>query len=353
MFKASYKITFAWLFSFVLFACQPNAPSTQVSLGDVGNSRVTNIHVKPAPPQTTSGDLEEFPLPNCGGTSELSQSLGTQVSVSKSVIVGGTATVTGGGEIEVPETAKISLEIAIEASYQQEYETANSRLDSVEMKAAPGSHVVYIIQWEKQEFSSIVTYEMDGELLESPYTFSMRVPKFKDSYQEICPEGIGSTTPPTPISTTESKIDTSTTPASSGAGPLRPHYQVVVGDGIFSTGTFSDGLAPYNENWLWDNNHFNIQRIRQEEYPSGCDIARYNTNLVWIAGTAGMQLSINDEIVGTYNIADDAHGYIFEKQIHMGDKLCAVNFRSIGFQIVLGPDIYYHYDSYCYRGACK
>lgn len=134
--------------------------------------------------------------------------------------------------------------------------------------------------------------------------------------------------------------------------PIREHYQVNVGDGIFESGTFSDGLAPYDEDWLWANDHFDIQRIRQEEYPSGCDVSRYNTNLVWISGSAGMQFTVNDEVVGTYQIADNAHGYMFQWPIHMGDKLCAVNFRSIGFSIILGPDVYYHYDSYCYRGHC-
>lgn len=135
--------------------------------------------------------------------------------------------------------------------------------------------------------------------------------------------------------------------------PIREHFQVVVGDGVFESGTFSDGLAPYSENWLWENKHFNIQRIRPEEYPSGCDVSRYNTNLVWISGSTGMQFSINDEVVGTYNIADDPHGYIFQWSIRMGDKLCALKYKSIGYSIILGPDIYYHYDSYCYRGNCK
>src|SRR5688500_7472247 len=50
--------------------------------------------------------------------------------------------------------------------------------------------------------------------------------------------------------------------------PIREHYQVSVGDGIFTSGTFSDGLAPYSESWLQDNNHFKIQRIRPEENPN-------------------------------------------------------------------------------------
>ena len=136
--------------------------------------------------------------------------------------------------------------------------------------------------------------------------------------------------------------------------PLREHYEVTVGEGLFEKGTFSDGMAPYSEQWLWDNDHFDVQRIRQEEYPSGCDISRYNTDLVWIGGTPGMSIAINGEEVGQYTIAADSHGYIFKWSIQMGDEICAVGFvKSVGFFIILGPDIYYQHDSYCYRGHCK
>ena len=152
----------------------------------------------------------------------------------------------------------------------------------------------------------------------------------------------------------QSNVDTAASTPVSQIGPFRPHYQVAIGDGIFAQGTFSDGMAEYSQDWLWANGYGNIQRIRQEENPSGCDISRHNTNLVWISGTKGMQFSVNDEAVGTYDAADDPHGYIFEYPINFGDKLCAVNYRaSTGFAILLGPNIYYHYDSYCYRGNCK
>lgn len=322
---------------------QPNAVSS--------GGEVQSIQVDKASPQKTIGITEEFSLPNCGGTEKLTQTLGTQVSVSKSVQMGTTVSVKGGGEVGVSAAAKLTVEAAVEAEYQQEYETANSRLDTIGMGAAPKTHVIYTIEWEKQEFSSMVTYELNRELVQTPYTFTMSVPKIAGSREEVCPT-IGLVIPPTPISPTESGIDVAATPVSQD-GPIRPHYQVTVGDGIFSEGTFSDGLAPYSEQSLWNNNRFNIQRIRPEEYPSGCDIARYNTNLVWISGTTGMQFSVNDSVVGTYNIADDPHGYIFEWPINIGDKLCAVGFRSVGYSIIIGPDIYYQYDSYCYRGNCK
>lgn len=339
----------------VLSSCQPSSSSADVPTAiseTSGNDQISNIQVKTVTSQKYPGNTEEFPLPNCGGTGKLTQSLGTQASVSKTVEIGTAVEVSGGGAVAISEIASVSLEMAIEAAYQQEYETANSRLDTIGMEAAPRTHVVYTVEWEKQEFSSIVTFEYDRELLQSPYTFVMNVPKISGSREEKCPD-IGSVVPPTPIPQTEAEADISEPTPVSQEGPFRSHYQVVVGDGIFAQGTFSDGLSEYSEDWLWANDHFDIQRIRQEEYPSGCDISRYNTNLVWISGSAGMQFTVNDEVVGTYEIADDPHGYIFEWPIQMGDKLCAVNFRSIGFSIILGPDIYYHYDSYCYRGACK
>ena len=329
----------------VISTPQTNSPSN-------GNSEVQNISVDTVSAQRTPGTTEEFPLPNCGGTGKLTQSLGTQVSVTKKVEMGATASIKGGGEVGISETAKITLEAAIEAAYKQEYDTANSRLDTISMEAAPKTHVIYTIEWERQEFSSIVTFEFNREMVQTPYKFIMNVPKIAGSREENC-ANIGSVIPATPISPNQSSVDLSSSTPVGQDGPFRPHYQVVVGDGIFAQGTFSDGMAEYSQDWLWANGHGDIQRIRKEEYPSGCDIARYNTNLIWIAGTAGMQISINDKIVGTYKIADNAHGYIFQYPINMGDKICAVNYRaSTGYAILLGPNIYYHYDSYCYRGNC-
>lgn len=342
------------LLSVIIPSCRSiSSDNDQHSASEASQSdKVSDVQVKTVNSKKFPGNTEEFPLPNCGGTGKLTQSLGTQASVSKMVEIGTAVEVSGGAEVDIPETASLSLEMAVEAAYRQEYETANSRLDTIGMEAAPRTHVIYTVEWEKQEFSSIVTFEYNREMLQTPYTFTMNVPKIAGSRGEKCSD-IGSVVPATPIPKTESEVDVSQPTPVSQEGPFRSHYQVVVGDGIFGEGSFSDGLAEYSNDWLRSNDHFDIQRIRQEEYPDGCDISRYNTNLVWISGTSGMQFAVNDEVIGTYQIADDPHGYIFEWPIKMGDKLCAVNFRSVGFSIVLGPDIYYHYDSYCYRWGCK
>lgn len=169
--------------SLFLISCQPPvSPPTPVAQ----ENDIQDIHVQMAEPVKTTADVEQFPLPNCGGTDKLGQSLGMYASITKNVTVGGKATVTGGGEVAIPETAKLKLEIQVELAYQQAYESANSRLDSIEMSAAAGTHVVYTIVWEEQVFSSIVQYSADSQVYEAPYTYKLRIPKIDKSYNVEC-----------------------------------------------------------------------------------------------------------------------------------------------------------------------
>jgi hypothetical protein len=180
--KQLHTILAAIISAVILISCQPNVVSTP----NGGNGDIQDIRVQVAEPTKTTSKVEQFPLPNCGGSDKLAQSLGTFASVSKSATVGAKATVTGGGEVAVPETAKLKLEIQVELAYQQTFESANSRLDTIEMSAAAGTHVVYTIVWEEQTFNSIVQYSLDGKVYEVPYTYQLSVPKIDKSYNVIC-----------------------------------------------------------------------------------------------------------------------------------------------------------------------
>lgn len=166
----------------ILISCQPNTVSTP----SVENGNIQDIRVQIVEPVRTTSEVEQFSLPNCGGTDKLTQSLGTFASVSKSATVGTKAFVTGGGEVAVPETVKLKLEIQVGRAYQQTFESANSRLDTIVMSAAAGTHVVYTIVWEKQTFNSIVQYSSDSKVYEVPYTYVLSVPKIDKSYNVIC-----------------------------------------------------------------------------------------------------------------------------------------------------------------------
>ncbi len=195
-------------------SCQPIAPQPS----SIPENAVQDIRVVSATePVKTTIKVEQFPLPNCGGSDKLTQGLRTYASATQSATVGAKASIKGGGEAAIPETVKLKLEIQVEASYQKTFESANSRLDSIEMSAAAGTHVIYTVVWEEQTFASIVRYSSNEQVYEAPYTYKLIVPKIDKSYNVACTDGNAESRPapaapqvaaPTPRTPTESAVST-------------------------------------------------------------------------------------------------------------------------------------------------
>jgi len=204
----------------LLSACQTAEPPSRkpVEVDDIENIRVRTVEAT-----ESVVDVEKFNLPNCGGTGELTQSLGTQASVLKGVTIGAKATTMAGGEVAIPQTAKLKLEIEVELAYQQTYQSANSRLDTIKMTAAKETDVTYVVFWEEQRFDSIVSYTQDGEVYEAPYSYVLRVPKIDDSYQENCSNSTANTQP----EYTSDEVESVNTTTSQPIVPTSSEIQVV------------------------------------------------------------------------------------------------------------------------------
>src|SRR5687768_11864557 len=133
------KVVFSYLsFAILIFLLSGCSGTSQES---------NNIQVNPANSEALIGSTEEFPLPNCGGSSELSQSLGTHASVTESVEIADRATLRASIEagvpaeiIGIPAELKGKLEGEVERAYKKTYESAASRLDSIVLRAAPKTH---------------------------------------------------------------------------------------------------------------------------------------------------------------------------------------------------------------------
>lgn len=169
----------------VVASCQRQGP-VAISSGAPGD--IENIRVERAQPETISVGDEDFPLPNCGGTGKLTQTLGSQMGAEKQVSLDTTASALIGSEGTIPilQPVRLKLELEVESTYRQAYETAVSRLDSIGMEAAPGTHVIYVIDWEEQRYESSVLFDMEGNTYSVPYHYALRVPKIKDSYNRDC-----------------------------------------------------------------------------------------------------------------------------------------------------------------------
>lgn len=165
--------------------------------GGKGNSQeISDIQVSKTDQYGSLPALtEEFPLPNCGGSSELAQTLGTQASIKKTVAVGGTATIRGGGEVPISSVIKGKLEAEISIAYNETFQNENSRLDSIQLKAASATHVIYVIQWVDQKYSSTVSYLLEGDTYDADYVYTLRVPKISNSYSIECPSSNSNQSP--------------------------------------------------------------------------------------------------------------------------------------------------------------
>ncbi len=213
-----------------LSACLPATPTTQI----IQDSETNNVHVIVTNPTETLIDTEDFNLPNCGGTSELNQTLGTQASVTKSVTIGANATIKGGGEAEIPALAKLELAIEVEGAYQNTYESANSRLDTISMQAEKGTHVIYTIGWYEQTYSSLVEYSSNGQVYEAPYIYKLRIPKIENSNNESCPTNSnGETTNNNPTAIPQAQLPSNSTETPTWSFFLEYHFPA----GFWSPGT--------------------------------------------------------------------------------------------------------------------
>ena len=150
--------------------------------------------------------------------------------------------------------------------------------------------------------------------------------------------------------TSSASISTESSTASLD-GPFREHIASSIGTGVFTQVTFSDGNAPYSSSEL-NTSHFRIYAMRIEDNPDGCGISIYNTDKIWITGSVNTIFTINGQEVGKLSVSTGKHGYVANWGIQAGDKVCAKGYSPSGFSIIFGPDMYYHYDSYCYRGFC-
>lgn len=158
-----------------------------------------------------------------------------------------------------------------------------------------------------------------------------------------------------PQYTSQDKLSTSEseTPDSGEiTSPLREQHEAAIGSGPLMKVYFSDGLAQYTDEDLTVY-HYRIQRIRPEENPDGCAVALYNTDRIWFGSAEPTSITVNGSLIADLSVVTGKHGYVLEWPLKVGDRICVTNISTYGFQFVFGPDMYYHYDSYCYRNHCE
>ncbi len=301
----------------LLNGCSGSSPTAQ--LQEVSNNPVSydeTIHIN-----------------NCGGKADSEQTASRSFATS----------IEGGAEF------KAGYEMIVEGGISAKYSQYRNVSKSMRLTAPPSTNMEFVLRWSEDVHAGNVT--IDG----ATGTYEVRVPVEVEQLSSRDLGGCDSGSiqiPPTPSGNT-TILPSPTTPPSApitqGDSPYREHQTTpIVGTGVLAQGTYSDGMASFSESDI--SSHLNIQRMRLEENPDGCGIAFMSADKIWFGSSVKTTLTINGSAVGTINQATGRHGYVFDVHVNSGDKVCVTYFEPSGYQIVFGPDMYYHYDSYCYRG---
>jgi len=174
-----------------LISCQPEEPKPIAPTNIIVNSA--------AKPEETFISKQEIPLPNCAGSAELSMSLGSVTTIQKGVTIGTKATAGAKTGIDIPAAASAELAASVEGSYQQAYQTTVTHLSTMIMSAAPHTSIIYVIEWDNQDYASTVDFDDKNDVgmhYKTDYHYTLTVPKFSDSLSQPCPNG------PTPTNVT-------------------------------------------------------------------------------------------------------------------------------------------------------
>lgn len=301
-------------------------------LSGCGNS--PNVQLAELSNNTVSYD-ETIHINNCGGKADSEQTASRSFATN----------IEGGAEFSA------GYQSIVEGGISAKYSQYRNVTKSQRLIAPPGTNMEFVLRWSEEVHAGNVT--VDG----ATGTYEVRVPVAVEqvSSQDLKGCDSGYVQPPPTQQSSTTALPSPTTPppasASQGDGQFREHKTTpIVGTGVLAQGTYSDGMASFSESDI--SSHLNIQRMRLEENPDGCGIAFMSADQIWFGSSVKTTLTINDSAVGTINQATGRHGYVFNIHINSGDKVCVTYFEPSGYQIVFGPDMYYHYDSYCYRGHC-
>jgi len=239
------------------------------------------------------------------------------------------------------------LRASLEGRYVTEFEQGVQQGTGWDLPAEPNSAVVYTLMWREMWQPGYIDVRLaDQSVVRVNVRYRTGIQSDIVGKQ---PLACGTQQPPAQQTTQPPSISPSSPPSE---GPFREHRTDAIGSDTLAQVTYSDGIAPFTQQEL-DTSHSRLQMVNPETTSDGCGVARYAAEQVWFGAASQTTLTVNGSPVGEVYGGTGSHGYIINLTIHVGDRICVNPVPAGGFHICLGPDLYYHYDSYCYRGHCQ
>jgi len=294
---------------------------------------------------------------NCDGTNPTYNVSYKTIEAQKAsfeVSVGAGGLVTG---TPLPPVLEVQLEAKITAALAKDYGLTTEKNHDLTLENVQGTFLEHTITWKVTRVKGLIEVIYGDGIAQVGFEKIANVELYNRTSQPLdCNDNSASILPTTIVATLETHppaTQSAATPEPTifSSAPLLSHKIKGIGTGIFEKATYSDGSAQFSQQEL-NSSHFEIQLINPDTTSNGCSTSWYTVNEVWFGGASKTTLYLNGTAIGELFQGVGKHGYMIPLSVNAGDELCVNPIPPGGFHMNLGADIYYHYDSFCYRGYC-
>jgi hypothetical protein len=114
-----------------------------------------------------------FPQPNCGGTTEATNYVGLEHTISYTAELGGQVSVSASGSVGIPTIGEVGIGTEIAQIYSKIYGAEETLVRGITVGAAPGTNMLHTYQLIEYFESGDVFILSDDKVIESyPYSFT-------------------------------------------------------------------------------------------------------------------------------------------------------------------------------------
>lgn len=86
----------------------------------------------------------------------------------------------------IPAETQAALKAQIESVYQPEYEQAVARVEQVQLVVPAHKIHMYDIHWNREVYSSTVSFSMEDEPCTAAYTYELDIPELVEFFEMSC-----------------------------------------------------------------------------------------------------------------------------------------------------------------------
>lgn len=180
----------SWSITFVLIfvACsKPNSDPTSTSAPTTIATTNAAVELVDLHPELRIVKTEIVTQPNCGGSTDLVQTIEKVWSVTHTIEVGGEFTVSADGSVSIPGIAEVGLGVEVATQLGYSYGKEEATIREIVIGAAPGTTMEHTILFMEEWQVGTANVTVNGQDISIPFKFQSGVTlKYGDGIDKGC-----------------------------------------------------------------------------------------------------------------------------------------------------------------------